>query len=315
MLGLAPVDFDLKQSTVDLVSEQAAAFYDYNRKRLYILDSTPEGDERRMALIHELAHALADQNHRLKRYVHGGSDSDEGSTARQAVIEGQASWLTFAYLSKLAGRAAEVPARLIEMETESSSQYPVFSNAPLYLRESLVFPYTQGLRFQDALWRKLGQDAFNQVFRKPPCSTQQILHPDFYWSGTCPPQIDPPKFPLKGYKQLIEGTVGELEHQILIRQYIGAKESREQSSEWRAGFVRIFESKRDRRPGMVYVSQWASEQAARTYFRTYRRILAGKWKKLEFSVQSDDELRGEGDTGGFSVTRAGVKVVSLEGLR
>src|SRR5260370_39336601 len=35
MLGLVPSDFDLRQNTVDLMTEQAAAFYDYNKKKLF----------------------------------------------------------------------------------------------------------------------------------------------------------------------------------------------------------------------------------------------------------------------------------------
>ncbi|HEX6894623.1 MAG TPA: hypothetical protein VF146_05090, partial [Bryobacteraceae bacterium] len=33
LLGLVPQEFDLRQNTVDLLTEQAAAFYDYNKKK------------------------------------------------------------------------------------------------------------------------------------------------------------------------------------------------------------------------------------------------------------------------------------------
>src|SRR3984885_14169194 len=109
MFGFIPQDFDLAKETVDLVSEQAAAFYDYRKKRLFILDSTAEGSEQRVALVHELAHALADQHHPLGKYLRKGSPDDDASTARQAVMEGQATWLTWAYVSKTNGGKAEVP--------------------------------------------------------------------------------------------------------------------------------------------------------------------------------------------------------------
>src|SRR5271154_3429728 len=108
MFGFVPQDFDLGKETVDLVSEQAAAFYDYSKKRLFVLDSTSEGTEQRVALVHELAHALADQQHPLGRYLKKGSPDDDGSTAREAVMEGQATWLTWAYVSKRNGGKAEV---------------------------------------------------------------------------------------------------------------------------------------------------------------------------------------------------------------
>jgi len=70
MLGLIPQDFDLRQNTVDLLTEQAAAFYDYNKKRLFILEGSGAGAEERIALVHELAHALADQHFHLGKYIH-----------------------------------------------------------------------------------------------------------------------------------------------------------------------------------------------------------------------------------------------------
>ena len=41
MFGLVPQDFNLGRETENLLGEQAAAFYDYKKKRLYIIDSTP----------------------------------------------------------------------------------------------------------------------------------------------------------------------------------------------------------------------------------------------------------------------------------
>src|SRR5580704_7201914 len=184
MFGFIPQDFDLAKETVDLVSEQAAAFYDYSKKRLFVLDSTSEGSEQRVALVHELAHALADQQHPLGKYLHKGSPDDDASTAREAVMEGQATWLTWAYVSMRNGGKAEVAPDMIEKLTDNSSggssDFPVFSKEPLYLRESLVFPYDEGMKFQDAVYHKLGRKSFDEVFARPPRSTQQILHPKTY---------------------------------------------------------------------------------------------------------------------------------------
>src|SRR5438876_12311672 len=38
MFGLVPADFDLRRSTIDLLTEQAAAFYDYDKKKLFLLE-------------------------------------------------------------------------------------------------------------------------------------------------------------------------------------------------------------------------------------------------------------------------------------
>ena len=45
MFGLVPQDFNLAQESGDLLAEQAAAFYDYKKKRLFVLDSTKADNE------------------------------------------------------------------------------------------------------------------------------------------------------------------------------------------------------------------------------------------------------------------------------
>src|SRR5690348_14544928 len=68
MFGLVPQDFDLKKSTIDLLTEQAAAFYDYDEKKLFLLEGAPLNDEV-TTLSHELSHALADQHFDLGKFM------------------------------------------------------------------------------------------------------------------------------------------------------------------------------------------------------------------------------------------------------
>src|SRR5262249_41831185 len=158
-------DFSLVKETVDLFSEQVAAYYDSDKKRLFVLDNVATDFDKQTALVHELAHALADQQHSLLKYMRAkpanDASADDESTARQAVTEGQATWLTWAYVASRNGGKAEVPQAtldlLVKATNSGSASMPVYQSAPLYFRESLVFPYTEGLRFQDAVFRKLGQ--------------------------------------------------------------------------------------------------------------------------------------------------------------
>ena len=108
--GLVPQDFDLAKNTVDLLTEQAAAFYDYNKKKLFITESTPS-DTQEPVLAHELSHALADQNFNLARFIRQARKSDDGSTARLAVMEGQATWLMSEYMARKSGQSLKELAR------------------------------------------------------------------------------------------------------------------------------------------------------------------------------------------------------------
>jgi len=324
MFGLVPQDFNLGRETEQLLGEQAAAYYDYKKKRLYIIDSTPAGEEQQMALVHELAHALADQQHSLGKYLNQGSPDSDASTAREAVMEGQATWLTWAYEAKRAGGKGEVPLRLLEQLTQENAdnaEFPVLDKTPMYMRESLLFPYNQGARFQDAVYRKMGRDAFEAVFAQAPSSTQQILHPDDYFDKTAPVAVEPLSLDkIVGkkagqFRAVMEGAVGEFDHAVLLRQYVGEREGTEAARHWRGGSFRLYEHKKDNYPVLSYVSQWDSPASARAYFALYQRVLKGKWKKMVVTSSTPGEVSGTGDSGHFTVRITGTSVQSVEGLR
>ena len=324
MFGLVPQDFNLAQESGDLLAEQAAAFYDYKKKRLFVLDSTKADNEQIIALAHELAHALADQQHPLQKFIRD-ADGDEESTARQAVIEGQASWLSWAYLSKRSGGRGEVPRSLVDRLADGAGatgdDFPVFSQAPLYIRESLTFPYTEGMRFQDAVYRELGPAAFERVFRDPPRSTQHIMHPKTYLSGVMPAKPVLPRLEesagneARHFRILADGDVGEFDYGVLLRQYIGETEGREAATHWRGGVYRLYEHKKEKYPVLAHSSEWDSPEAARTFFELYQRVLKAKWKKLEIGSSAPDKVTGTGDNGRFSLRLDGVTVHSIEGIQ
>ena len=316
--GLVPADYDLAKNTIDLLTEQAAAFYDYNRKKLFITETTPF-ETQEPVLVHELSHALADQNFDLARYIRKGRQSDDGSTARLAVMEGQATWLMSEYLARRNGASLkdnhEMAAMMSTLADSSGGQYPVFENAPLYLRESLVFPYTKGMLFQQAVVERAGQAAFAEVFRKPPVSTQQILHPERYFSGVEPtdPQLPDPHLG-HGYKSLIAGSLGELEHGILLRQYASKETASELPPHWRGSNFELREDRKAGRVVLLYAVEWDSAEAARRYFDAYREVLRKKWKKMDVASRTEDSVAGSGDDGRFELRRQGTLVTSVEGM-
>src|SRR5208283_3861843 len=109
------------------LTEQAAAFYDFHKKKLFVIDSRNGLDER-SALVHELAHALADQHFHLARFMGHGSQNDDSALARLAVMEGQATWLMSEYLARRTGRSLKNSPELVkamsDMNGASSGQFP-----------------------------------------------------------------------------------------------------------------------------------------------------------------------------------------------
>jgi hypothetical protein len=317
MLGLIPGDYDLRKATVDLLTEQAAAFYDYHKKKLFVLENNT-GPEAKMALMHELAHALADQHFHLEKFIHEGARNDDGDTARLAVMEGQASWLMTACLSKQSGGPPEVLEPILKLMQSSlesgAAEYPVFSTSPLYIRESLVFPYAQGLAFQDEVFRKMGRDSFGYLFQRAPVSTHQILHPSAYLDQAVPAMPALPRLQeTKGLHALAGGTLGELDYRVLLTDYIGKEEAEPAAAHLSGSVYQLAEQKRDKRPVLAFISTWDSPAAARTFLQLYHRVLEKKWKKTEIERETETSLEGLGDSGYFRVSLEGATVSTVEG--
>jgi hypothetical protein len=316
--GLVPPDFDLAKNTIDLLTEQAAAFYDYDKKKLFITES-PSTESQSPVLAHELSHAIADQNYNLGKYTRQGRDSDDGSTARLAVMEGQATWLMSEYLARKNGQTLKNSPELVKamsnLNDSSDEKYPVYDKQPLYLRQTLVFPYTKGMLFQDAVFQRDGRSGFEAVFHHPPISSQQIMHPDKYFGGVKPsePTVPDPHLP-HGYKSLVGGSLGELEHQILLEQYAGKSRAAELAPHWRGCQFELRENKKEARVVLLYAVEWDNESSAREYFTAYRAILKKKWKKMTVSSETAETVTGAGDDGRFELRRNGAIVTSVEGL-
>jgi IrrE N-terminal-like domain len=318
LFGLVPADFNLAENTVDLLTEQAAAFYDYEKKKLFITDSTPDASQQPV-LAHELAHAIADQNYNLSRFIKQGRKSDDGASARMAVMEGQATWLMSEFLAHRMGQSLKdspgMVAAMAAMSDTNGSQFPVFDSSPLYLRMTLVFPYTKGMLFQHAVFEHEGQRGFGSVFLKPPVSTQQILHPEKYFSGVQPtsPALPDPKLG-KGYKGLVGGTLGELDHEVMLEQYAGKEKAAELAPHWRGCAFNLVENAKAKRVVLLYAVEWDTEDAAREYFEAYQGVLQKKWKQMAVASGQPDAIDGTGDNGRFELRRSGRVVTSVEGL-
>lgn len=314
--GFAPADFDLKKTTIDLLTEQAAAFYDFHRKKLFISDWATV-NMRDVALIHELAHALADQNYPIQRYTDKGADNSEASLAREAVVEGQASWLMLEVGARRTGKTLANPETAHEFLDTSGdtqqSEYPVFNNAPLYLRRTLMFPYDEGEKFQQAVFLHDGAQAFSRVFRDPPTSTAQIEHPERYFEHTPLTSPELPK-PEKHSKAFVAGDMGELETRILLEQYVNSDTASELGPLLKGADYRVDETRPSHRMTLVYASEWANEDAAVKYFEAYKTVLRAKWKSLEVSGENANRFSGKSEDGYFAVTLTGNIVLSKEGF-
>ena len=95
--------------------------------------------------------------------------------ARQAVYEGDATLLMTQWAA-----ANLTPADLVGLLSAASdpAAQAAMNNAPAILRDTLTFPYNNGLAYISNIQSKGGWEAVNALYKKMPASTEQILHPD-----------------------------------------------------------------------------------------------------------------------------------------
>ena len=319
--GFVPPDFNLRETMVALYTEQAAAFYDFRRRKLFMLD-TDDTELQEAAFVHELAHALADQEFRLEKYLKRNAASDDGAMARMSVLEGQATWLMSEFSMKRMGislvGSPEMANLLSRNMGDSTLDFPVLKNAPMYIRESLMFPYASGLRFQQAVIDKLGKDGFAEVFRNPPDSTQQILHPEKYFGRSAPEDLEMPRLRREGrYRKLAVGTLGEFDYAVLLRQFADDDATRRLAPQWRAGQYQLLEHKKDKRLVLIQASKWDTPGAAGQMARHLLGSLEKKWNRYEAGAAApagDGQTAGIGDDGHFLLLLAGRYVYLVEGM-
>ena len=123
MFGLVPRNSTYKESG-DLLAEQAAAFYDYKKKRLFVLDSNRTDSEQLIALARDPP-TLWQINSIL--FENSSTTPMATSTARQAVI--RPAMAELAYLSKKSGGKGEVPPRLLDRLADGAGRRATISRS------------------------------------------------------------------------------------------------------------------------------------------------------------------------------------------
>src|SRR5215475_9079543 len=181
--GLLPKNFDFDNFMVALLTEQIAGLYDPKAHEFYIADWIPLADQR-MVMAHELTHALEDQHFHLEQWVKAARPNDDAELAREAVLEGSAMAAMIDYLLLGTGRSLrDLPDINPAMLLGDMENTPNLAKAPQFLKDALIFPYLDGLTFSATVLKDDGWTGLPGVFKKPPVSTQQIMHPELYRAG------------------------------------------------------------------------------------------------------------------------------------
>src|SRR5438067_4244029 len=272
--GLLPRDFDMAPFLVRMLREQVLAFYDPQKKTVFLMDWV-DPQAQKPVLAHELTHALQDQAVDLDKWLKAGGDEqhaaakltdkssdvkqdksakspdsspddveqDERESARDAISEGQGMLAMIDYVLEPVGRTAmnspEIIRDMVSQMAEGGDS-PVFRSAPLYLREEMTFPYKYGLEFEREVYFRGGRErAFAGVLHEPPKKTREVMEPHAYLQNeqiSSFPMPDVPALLGPGYEQVDVGIVGEFDVHALLEQFTNIGTADRLSRAWRGGY-------------------------------------------------------------------------------
>ncbi|HEX8713789.1 MAG TPA: hypothetical protein VF730_18085 [Terracidiphilus sp.] len=348
--GLLDRDFALKPFLLTLLKEQIEAYYDTKTKTINMLDWV-QPEEQKTVLAHELTHALQDQHSDLEKWNNQTPDDvstdlagdqahlakDEMDAARDAVSEGQATAVMMDYTLKPMGKSLIKDPEVLDLirsHMDQSADSPVMARAPLLISESMLFPYRDGLSFEQDVWMDQGQTAaFGGTLDRPPTSTWEILNPRDYERKLIPPiPLLPNIHPIvdKLYRPYDIGQVGQLDVQIMTQLFGDSATSRDLTSAWDGGLywagqlrsaTTAAEQDSTKSLGIFYLSVWHNSASALQFAQLYGNNLGRKYASVAPDEKAQNTASGESgsveedyrtDEGPVVITRRGNLVFIAE---
>jgi len=314
--GLLPKNFDLDPFLIDLMTEQIAGLYDPKAKEFYIADWISMS-EQKPVMAHELTHALEDQYFHIEAWSKAAKSNGDATMAREAVLEGSAMAAMFDYMLQGTGRTLKDlpdfdPTILMGDMTGS----PKLQAAPPFIKDTLLFPYLSGFRFNAAAMKPAGWPSLGALFNKPPVSTQQILHPDLYKAGKAPKPVSVPSFEKQlgaDWARLEDDTMGEFGWREVLKQFLDTKRAVPLAENWEGDHYIVYEHKQTKKLVLATRIALSSDEAAARFLGQYSEALEKKYAERKNLLRRPDYFSFDTPDGGVFLKCLGSECITLEG--
>jgi hypothetical protein len=303
--GMLPEGTDLASLAVSFTAATAGATYSPLDKQVLLVNG--RGGFRDTGLLtHEFVHALQDQHFDLLKMILARPFNFDREEATFALVEGDAVSVE---------RRAEQPEAwqrksLEDVAREEDERFASYRKGigsffPPLLTETFIFRYRDGLRFVETMRRAHPSVNVDDAFRRPPQSSEQVLHPEKYLSGELPREVEPgvEEFTEQGWRLTATTPLGEIGVRGLLMAGIPVEDAKRAAAGWGGDRSLLFE--RDgHAPLFVWRTIWDTGRDAQEFFRAYNSMLQ---QRAAPGAVASNEFEREWREGG-SLTR-----VHLEG--
>jgi hypothetical protein len=323
-LGLVPPDFEYRKFLVKLLGEQVAGFYEPKSQKFYLAAwIAADLDSFKPVMAHELTHALQDQHFNLRRFEKRQKGASDAELAAHALIEGDASLTMMFYAQR---NPLRLLALLKALKTFGAASTEEIDRAPRALRETLLFPYQQGLTWTQQLYARGGWQLVSNAYTDLPQSTEQILHVEKYLAREAPIKVEQPNVAAalgKDWRQIERDTSGEWNLYLILDEFLKSPEDAKRAAAgWGGDQFALYENSNTHELLFAQLTAWDTEQDAREFFDAYARRTARRYKLAEEAMSNDEtenyrtnvSRAWQTNEGAVFIERRGARVLILEGV-
>jgi hypothetical protein len=304
-LGLLNRSDDVVQILLGVLQEQVVGAYNQDEKAMYLVsDNGQVGAAEKATFAHEFALALQDQYYDLNALVPKHPQNDDRSLARQALTQGDA-----VLVQRMWGQQNMTQDEITQLG-QGGADSKLFS-APAFLRDQLLFPYGDGFNFVRQIYQTGGFSAVDDLFRNPPESTAQILHPEKYRNHTAPVPVDLPDLSQgslgPGWRTINSNVFGELDFRLTLTQLTDSAHATSSTGGWAGDRWELLE--KDGRQALAMKTTWDSDNDARNFLQTFGLGMQNRFSGAKQEAGSDTRQALTAATAATEVRRTGSNVL------
>jgi hypothetical protein len=264
--GVLPEGIDIAALAGSFTAVSAGATYSPLDKQVLLVDKSAD----RTLLTHEFTHALQDQHFDLMKLLVVRPYDFDRTEALFAVIEGDAMNVQRrAEEGDAYGRKSLEDITRQERERFQFYRKEVGQLFPPLLIETFSFRYRDGVRFVEEVRRKEGTRGINELFSRPPASSEQILHIEKYFQNEAPRAVnlDEGAFNSSGWQLAASTPLGEIGTRGVLMAGIAERDATRAAAGWGGDRAFLFE----RAGGSLFVwkTVWDKPADAEEFFRAY----------------------------------------------
>lgn len=294
-------DDDLKSIFLKVMSQQVAAYYDPEKKRVAYVEGATKYPTNSPALplmdrfvyVHEFCHAVEDSQFDIDRLSRESLSDFDRNQAMTSLIEGDAMLvgLDSIFAEAPVNTATPLGAFAVQMmgSLDLSGELKAMGDCPPFLGGALIRPYLDGGIFSNRFRREAGWQAVDNVFRGHlPLTTAEILYPERRFLRNFKPAVFRPDKRLFDVAQcgVLTNRVGAMGMAMWLggNKLVRPRQDYGFLKGWAGDQIYFLKSAESEVACTVWISCWEREGYGRSFCRQVERKLSASFSDVSWRV-------------------------------